>query len=1053
MAKNKITLNDTRGTYDVTQINNNFNKIETALNEEVLYRKNPVDLDNMMESDLDMNGQRILNLPKPQTSNEPVRKVDLDNIKAELKGEKGDKGDPGEQINSDWAATSGKTAILNKPVFAPVATSGLKADVGLSNVDNTSDINKPISIAMANMLDTKAPNISPSFSGSFSLSNPVGGASYIEAAGNGNVAGVSSMLYGQDVASVGYVWNRANAAVVLATSGIERLRVAASGNVMVGTSTDNGADKLQVNGKLLAAGQITSNADATLRGAVGIYSAIHADSRNWRFRTDDLAYGDLVLERSSTLRGEPDTRVLNFTGTTVKFAGAVQAGGILQALGGDINTGTNLSFTWNTLGGHIQSYSGKPLLINELGNNVLIGTTVDNAADKLQVAGSLSASNIKAAGAFISTVAGVTTVVGADASGSYVESQGANNLRLYTNGAERFRVAATGNIQIGALNDYGYKLQVFGALAGGRSNLPVVVADNAGVDYGNDVFIPHDGGSSTQKAFRLRASYNNGSGLFAIGRATNTIAQYANPSGLTYTNEFSILGNGNIQIGDAVDNGRDKLRVGGSLGTTGALYPSGGLHLVGAATVGVTTPAGVMGLWGSDVRCYVGDGTGWSWRFSKRSASTTTDIVTILDSGSVGIGTSAPSSRLEIQGTDYNGLTISRDNSTTGGGTLLNFREKASDGAWRNQNLFSSYWANSTAGAESSILSLSQYVGGASSEVLRVQGGNIGLSTTPKSTGTSSKSIEIGAGYYGAHVSTGSVAIGSNVYHSSGTDMRKGAYASTMYDASNGKHAWKIAPTGGADTAISWTTAMTVDTSANLLIGPSTLTGSCHIVQKSVAEGSNILLIQNGPVPTLTATFGAVAATGYSTAGAALYVGKNSVTSRSLNAGGTVNASGADYAEYMTKAEGCGEILKGAVVGVDSLGKLTDKWIDAISFLIKSTDPSYVGGDTWGSEEALGITRPTDEESPTYAEDKQAFEDALETARSKVDRIAFAGQVPVNVYDAIPGQFIVAVQDGEGIKGIAVNEDDLTMKQYIKAVGIVQNILPDGRANVRVKVA
>lgn len=59
----------------------------------------------------------------------------------------------------------------------------------------------------------------------------------------------------------------------------------------------------------------------------------------------------------------------------------------------------------------------------------------------------------------------------------------------------------------------------------------------------------------------------------------------------------------------------------------------------------------------------------------------------------------------------------------------------------------------------------------------------------------------------------------------------------------------------------------------------------------------------------------------------------------------------------------------------------------------------------------------------------------------------------MNVYNAQPGQFIIAAQDGDGIKGITVNEDDLTLKQYIKAVGIVQNILPDGRANVRVKVA
>jgi hypothetical protein len=39
------------------------------------------------------------------------------------------------------------------------------------------------------------------------------------------------------------------------------------------------------------------------------------------------------------------------------------------------------------------------------------------------------------------------------------------------------------------------------------------------------------------------------------------------------------------------------------------------------------------------------------------------------------------------------------------------------------------------------------------------------------------------------------------------------------------------------------------------------------------------------------------------------------------------------------------------------------------------------------------------------------------------------------------------------IGGVAMDESKLTQSFYIRAVGIVQNILPDGRANVRVKVA
>ncbi|MEG1055752.1 MAG: hypothetical protein RSF79_27345, partial [Janthinobacterium sp.] len=60
-------------------------------------------------------------------------------------------------IQVDWNAMPGSIkAILNKPTLAAVATTGAKADVGLSNVDNTSDANKPVSTAQASALTLKA---------------------------------------------------------------------------------------------------------------------------------------------------------------------------------------------------------------------------------------------------------------------------------------------------------------------------------------------------------------------------------------------------------------------------------------------------------------------------------------------------------------------------------------------------------------------------------------------------------------------------------------------------------------------------------------------------------------------------------------------------------------------------------------------------------------------------------------------------------------------------------------------------------------------------------
>ena len=58
----KITIpNITAGYASVAALNENFQAIEDALNNQVLYRSSPVGEANHMSSDLDMNGNRILN--------------------------------------------------------------------------------------------------------------------------------------------------------------------------------------------------------------------------------------------------------------------------------------------------------------------------------------------------------------------------------------------------------------------------------------------------------------------------------------------------------------------------------------------------------------------------------------------------------------------------------------------------------------------------------------------------------------------------------------------------------------------------------------------------------------------------------------------------------------------------------------------------------------------------------------------------------------------------------------------------------------------------------
>jgi hypothetical protein len=265
-----------------------------------------------------------------------------------------------------------------------------------------------------------------------------------------------------------------------------------------------------------------------------------------------------------------------------------------------------------------------------------------------------------------------------------------------------------------------------------------------------------------------------------------------------------------------------------------------------------------------------------------------------------------------------------------------------------------------------------------------------------------------------------------------------GAYSTTLTLAAAGGGGSTINATGASSDylrfAITGTERARIDSSGNLLVGVSF--GSNHIFSKNAGNGAgttNIFEIQNAGSD-VVAIF--LSGTSYGTsnsAGTSLRIGRSNTTSRSINAGGTINASGADYAEYMTKASDF-TVAKGDVLGINADGKLTNVFADAVSFCVKSTDPSYVGNDKWGCD---------------FSEDPEG----LEAARQLVDRIAFAGQVPVNVMGATPGQYIVPVSDNGAIKGIAKNEADMTLAEYMKAVGKVIAIEADGRAKIIVKVA
>ena len=233
-----------------------------------------------------------------------------------------------------------------------------------------------------------------------------------------------------------------------------------------------------------------------------------------------------------------------------------------------------------------------------------------------------------------------------------------------------------------------------------------------------------------------------------------------------------------------------------------------------------------------------------------------------------------------------------------------------------------------------------------------------------------------------------------------------------------------------------------------------TSTNSMASYQMQVASSSKYIQCWAAGAPSSASFLAAIynskngtPSTAYNPQAAIMLIAADYTTNRSINASGTINALGSDYAEYLFRADEEDEpIAKGDVVGIDAEGKITTRFEDSVSFGIKSTDPCIVGGDGWTAE--LG-PRPSDESGAEF----ERWETSYEALRRRVDRIAFSGRVPVNVFGAEPGDFLVPTLIAEsGRIGCAcVPPSEVTLPQFISAVGRVYSILEDGRAFAKVK--
>jgi len=407
-----------------------------------------------------------------------------------------------------------------------------------------------------------------------------------------------------------------------------------------------------------------------------------------------------------------------------------------------------------------------------------------------------------------------------------------------------------------------------------------------------------------------------------------------------------------------------------------------------------------------------------------------TTALTVNTSQNVGIGTTSPTAKLQVARaggsvgstnlvyvdvtSSYGGVSI---NSTANNNTFVELMEAGTKVGGFNADTTNNVTSIQSDGGHVFAINT-----GGTTERMRIDtSGNVGIGTTsPLARLSVSGGITATGQFSPYNGATVLGYIGNDNSISGGTGTNLGIRSDTVINFA----------TGGA------TERMRIDSSGNLLVG--TTSSDRHVIAKAVGDGTAVLNLQSN-IGTNCTFYGTGGNGGWNAAATGFGISRNGNTLRSINAQGTINASGADYAEYMYKS-GDFTIAKGDVCGINSSGQLTNVFAEAIAFVVKSTNPSYVGGDDWFTEE-----------QPEDADLLPEWENKLEEARKKVDRIAFSGQVPVNVEGAVSGQYIIPVNDNGAIKGEAISNP--TFEQYKIAVGKVIAIETDGRAKIIVKVA
>ena len=294
------------------------------------------------------------------------------------------------------------------------------------------------------------------------------------------------------------------------------------------------------------------------------------------------------------------------------------------------------------------------------------------------------------------------------------------------------------------------------------------------------------------------------------GSATLTLAGNVTHSG-AFTQTFTATGNTSLT-----------LPTSGTLQTTtGSLASNTGLPL----TTGVTGTLPVANG-GTNLTSFTANGVVYA---SSTSALATGSALT-FDGANLGIGTSSPAYKLDVR--------------VTGTGNVANFQSDSGPNI--------RFTGTETSGRTYQIGeglvtsgSFSIYDATGSAERLVINSsGNLGLGVTPSAWASPFKALQIGTTGNFFASNSGNTSVTYNAYFN-GTNYiyQVGDYA-TRYSSSSSGHLWFTAPSGTAGGAVSFTQAMTLDTSGNFYVGASGTIANIYQSQveiQSATHGLNVV--------------------------------------------------------------------------------------------------------------------------------------------------------------------------------------------------------------------